>query len=313
MSLLPSPADRSLVVFRAGVALTYERRLLLALLLIVGGFAIQGVSGSFLAGVLPLLGGNLLLIVRGYDNRVEFGSYRPDTEWERIEPARLAELEDLDRRIRRWDQSLLDVTNVGGAVMFVLVAGILAVTAALGPGPFRLLGLDGLVLLLPHWVTGVRFVLRKPKLLVKVRTLLALLDGEKSRLAEHDVVALALLEGEDTRVPVDVKIKVDLAGHHASFLGLYGQVVLNEVQGHSYPYFYVVLVARKGFRLDALTAGHQPASGITREFKRQDAVEVLVLRQTTSRTSGYHTKPPAVSRIFRDGLELAERVASGQV
>jgi hypothetical protein len=51
---------------------------------------------------------------------------------------------------------------------------------------------------------------------------------------------LMALRGEQAQIPKDVKFRVEPAGGMEGFLGLYGQVVLNEVQGRSYPYFYVV-------------------------------------------------------------------------
>ena len=40
-----------------------------------------------------------------------------------------------------------------------------------------------------------------------------------------------------------------------------------------------------------------------------EGVEVLVIRQFTTKKSGYHTKARAAQRIFEEGLTLAERVA----
>ena len=112
-------------------------------------------------------------------------------------------------------------------------------------------------------------------------------------------------------IPDDLKFRVDIKDRDKDFLGLYGQVVLNEVQGKSYPYFYVVLVARRGYGLEATGKGvFRP--GVTTEFKVQDQVEVFVIRQKTTKTSGYHTKPGDALLILGDGLGLAERLAVKQ-
>jgi hypothetical protein len=81
------------------------------------------------------------------------------------------------------------------------------------------------------------------------------------------------------------------------------------VQGTSYPYFYVVLVARKGFGLRDAYSAHNAGHRVTKEFKYEGEVEVMVLRQETTKTSGYHTKPAVANEIFYEGLELAEQVA----
>ena len=46
-----------------------------------------------------------------------------------------------------------------------------------------------------------------------------------------------------------------------------------------------------------------------KEFKEEGDVEVFVIRQHTTRTSGYHTKYKDVRRIFLEGLEVAEQAA----
>ena len=92
-------------------------------------------------------------------------------------------------------------------------------------------------------------------------------------------------------------------------MGLYGQVVTNDVNGTSYPYFYVVLVARKGFGLQPVFQAYRPPKKMTKEFKVEDDVEVFVIRQTTSKTSGYHTKNKKMTAILKAGIALADQVA----
>ena len=172
-----------------------------------------------------------------------------------------------------------------------------------------------LLLLVPHWVTGIRSILRKPKLLVRVDAIKAVLDGAADALRPHEVSLMMQLRGgaDATRLPEDVKFKVDPAGHHPDFLGLYGQVVINDVQGTSHPYFYVVLVAKNGYRLPAATTRFRPPQNTVVESKHQDQVEVLVVRQRPSKTSGYETKDEVAVAILEAGLGLAEQVAQGPV
>jgi len=310
--ILPPATDRPIVVFQVWPSLPYRARLFAAFVLIGTGLATQIVTASFLWGALLVAAGNLLVLVSGYDNRVDFGKFDAAAEWVPIERERLAELRRLDRRIRRWDRSALDVTNPLGAAIFVLVTLGLGATAFLVQGPARILVLDAALLLLPHWVTGVRSVLRLPKLLVKielVQGLLAKLDGA---LQPHRVHLLALLGGGETPIPQDLKFRVDPAGKPQGFLGLHGQVVLNEVQGRSYPYFYVVLVARRGYGIGEIYGRYRAPGGLTKEFDRKDEVEVLVIRRTTTKTSGYHTDLATAAEILKEGLALAEEAVAGR-
>ncbi len=305
-----SSADRGIVVFLFWRSLSYGKRLALAFGLILAGFAIQVVTGLFLAGALPILAGNLLLLVKGYNNRVDFGRYDATAEWETADMGKLDEIMALDKRIRQWDSSLLDVSNLSGGCLFAVVLAILGFTAVVTEGFTRVLALDAMVLLLPHWITGIRSTLVLPRLLVKVRTTQELLQDASvsQRVKDHKVDLLVLLKGKKKRLPDDLKLRVTLKGQHRDFFGLYAQVVVNEVNGTSYPYLYVVLVARKGYGLQGAFDRYQPGPGLLKEFKEQDEAQVLVIRQKTTARTGYSTDRFASCRIFLEGLSLAQAV-----
>jgi hypothetical protein len=309
--MLPTKSDRGIVVFHMLPSLAYERRWAAALALIAAGLAWQLTTGAIVGGAILVGCGNLLLLVRGYDNRVDPGAYDPSVQWERVELSMLNDLVNLDRKIRRWDRSAVDVSNPLGSGVFVIVAGVLVAMVVWNPLELRILGVDGLVLLVPHWITGIRRILVRPNLIVRVDMLRNLLASGAQFLEPHTVHLNVLLEGGEVRVPKDAKLKIDIAGRHEDFLGLYGQVVINEVQGTSYPYFYVVLVAKRGFGLDRVGATYEPGPKMVREGKRQGEVDVLVIRQETTKQSGYHTDEAAALRILKAGLRLAEQVAPG--
>ena len=308
--ILPDKQDRGIVVFLFLPSIPYEKRLTIAFVLIAAGILIQFVTGVFTVGAMAVVLGNLLLLVKGYDNRVETKAFLADVSWERVDKKKFTELKQLDKSIRRWDRSALDVSNWLGAIVFVVVASALVAIAFWQTGLLRILALDALLLLLPHWLTGIRRILRMPGLLVRTECLEAVLARGQRRLKDHEVTLLMLLGGE-TRLPADVKFKIDIADHHEDFLGYYGQVVINEVQGTSYPYFYTVLVARTGFGLKDLFDRYKAPLDVTKEFKYQREVEVMVIRQTTTKDSGYETKPADAYKIFFEGLLQAETVAKG--
>lgn len=314
--ILPARSDRGTVVFVFFPSLSYDTRLAVSFIIIAAGLALQLAGGAVLPGILVVGAGNLLLVVKGYDNRVDAGAFDAGAQWERVGIEKLHELKVLDRKMRRWDRSLIDVTNPLGAVAFVLLVGVFALIMIASLNAYSdigrygfILALNAVVLFLPHWITGIRSILRRPGLLVRIEAIEEVLDRAKRRLKDHEVTLLMLLTGGEVSFPEDVKFKIDIAGRDPDFLGLYGQVVINEVQGTSYPYFYVVLVARKGYGLREAYRDHEPGGGITKEFKYEGEVEVMVLRQHTTKRSGYHTNPATASSIFYEGLNLAERVA----
>jgi hypothetical protein len=305
-----SPDERGIVVFSVWQSLSYDKRMLLGFGLILLGFIVQGVTRSFVPGAPFILAGNLLLIVKGYNNKIDLGQYDPGAQWENADIDTLDKLVTLDGKIRDWDISMLDITNLLGAMVFILVMVPLGWLAYIGRGLNQVLVLDSMLLLLPHWITGIRSILVLPRLLVKVKTLRDLLQDPAVRSLGKDykIDLLVLLKGQEAKVPDDVKIRVSFPGQHKDFLGFYGQVVINEVDGKSYPYFYVVLVARKGYGLGQVHP-HSAAHNLLLEFKVQEETEVLVIRQKTTKTSGYHTDPVMVMNIFEEGFRIGQKVA----
>jgi hypothetical protein len=71
----------------------------------------------------------------------------------------------------------------------------------------------------------------------------------------------------------------------------------------------VVLVAKKGFGLEDAFKNFIPPAKITKEFKIEGDVEVFVIRQATTKTSGYHTRDKQMGSILAAGINLAENYA----
>lgn len=310
-----SAEDRNVVVFHIWKSLAYHQRMMISFLMILSGMAIQTAMTAFFPGCAFVLLGNLLLLVRGYDNRVQLGKFAPEASWEKVDRSKFLEVERLHRDMRRWDRSFLDITNKLGFFVFAIIAAVIGVFLMMGvekgdPISVIISGDAGL-LLFPHWFTGIRSILTQPLLVLKIKTFQQVLNTKnRSWLSGVDVEYFILMKGADTRIPDDVKIRLDIKNKPKDFLGLYGQVVANTVNGNSYPYFYVVLVARKGFGLSKIHDAFSPPKNITKEFKVEDDVEVLVIRQTTTRTSGYHTKEKQMSVILSSGLDLARQAGA---
>lgn len=322
-----SQKDRGTVVFLVWKSLPYNARLFLSFGLITAGLILQFAAGilfssesfsvasiisypvQFMVGAVPILLGSLLLLVRGYDNRVDSARLDPTATWEIVERAKLLELTELERKIRKWDASALDVTNTAGLLLFLVVTAVLIILSVFLTGMARIMAMDAMLLMLPQWITGIRRILVLPDLSVRINTLTQILAAAGDELKDDRVDIMMLLKGKETRIPDDVKIRVNLKGQKPDFMGLYGQVVINSVQGRSYPYFYVVLVAKKGFGLKASFDVFQLPPELVKEFGDDGEVEFIVIRQATTKTSGYDVKPETAGTIFRLGLGLARKVA----
>ena len=309
-------AEQGIVVFKIWQSLAYKKRILLSSILIIIGLLLQLFSKMLFPGVVLVFLGNLFLLPSGYDNRIKIGRYNPKAGWENVAKSKLEEFLLLDKKIRKWDRSSMDITNVLGFFTFLILTGVLVILFLISleesNKALEILSINGAVLLIPFWVTGVRSKYRILKVIQKIKLILKLLGKEElqAKLKRHDVDYFFLLGGKkEAKVPVDVKFRVDIENRHKDFLGLYGQIVLNSVQNTTYPYFYMVLVAKLKFGLDGIYKSYIPGPSIVKQYKIQSDVEVLVIRQKTTRKSGYHTKDKQVYNIFTEGLQLAEKAA----
>jgi len=279
--------------------------------LIAAGLFVQAALVNVLPGILLVLLGNALLLVKGLDNRVELGKFHAEANWQRIDKAKLDEIPAIHKRMRTWDRSLFDPTNPAGGFAFggmVLCLWTLWQASGEFESPvLRIFVYNALALLLPHWLTGIKRTMTAPDAVLRAKLFSQLLDRNKTALDGREIEYYSLLKGDKAKIPQDLKIRVKLPNQPDGFLGLYGQIVLNSVSSSVYPYFYTVLVAKKGFGLDRLK-NENAGSGCVIESKMQDGVEVLVLRQTTTKTSGYHTNNRTMDGILRRGIELAGTV-----
>ena len=107
---------------------------------------------------------------------------------------------------------------------------------------------------------------------------------------------------EGDRVPLAARVFVRLPDARKDFLGVQFQVALNDVQGTKFPYLYAVIIARHSFGLDSKKVRLNKERGRTKltvERNRESDVDVIVIRQHTTKKSGYHTKDAAIRDIVR--------------
>jgi hypothetical protein len=232
----------------------------------------------------------------------------------------------MEREVKRWDESFTDFTCVSGFVSLVLVAGGVAVIFLVLQSSSDLrfwapiFVADAVVLLLPHWLTGTRRGWRP----VALRQTIDALEIAMSAIDRFEAPPCQIqplfevAERRERQVPVNARVFVRFPDGPSDFLGMQFQVALNNVQGTHYPYLYAVLVARQGFGLidqHLATIRNLAKSGTSKkqsrqtiESSREDDVEVIIIRQHTTKKSGYHTKPAAVRQIALTAWRSAEHV-----
>jgi len=196
------------------------------------------------------------------------------------------------------DRDVFDISNASGALVFVFFMAVLFVLSLIMftiPGCFRvgmILITDSAVLVLPVWFSGIRRVFKQRKLMIKIDIIQ---DMEKyfatvRKEGEHFKPALLLARNRKGEcMPKDARFTVFFDGMPADFYGVQAQININEVQGGYYPYFYCVIPAKTGFGLREFLNRIQKGKNIVVEFQEDGQAEVIVIRQYTTKTSGYHT------------------------
>jgi hypothetical protein len=302
--------EEKIVVYHLFRRMPVRIRMVIAFLLITGGFAIQLLMMKLLPGVVISFMGMLLLLVKGYSNKVNFKGYDPSAKWEVVERSTLEQVLELNRNMKKWARSATGISSGAGVLLFFLLligfGFLLAVAYSSQNTAMMMVVVNAALLILPFWFSGNKRVLTTPRLVLKIESFLGVIDDVKEQLADHPVDYYLLKLGSDQKVPDDVKLRIQFKGQSEGFMGMYAQISINSVNGSDYPYFYVVFVAKKDFGLKKHFDTVSIPFGMVKEYEENKDVEVMVVRQLTTKTTGYHTVPAVMSVIFRVGMKAGE-------
>ncbi len=330
--LVALESQEPVLAFSLFKKMTYRKRMLWVAGLSIAGILLQVGFLNAWVGFPFLLVAVLCSWVRGFDNKLDKRAFHHGTAWESVPFERVRTIEALDKKMTRWDASAFDVTSMGGCALLgtlgLVYVGVLvfAVGRLEDDGAFILI-MDIPLLIMSQWFNGMRRIHRLPDLLIKVKHVLEVASIVSGPLEQFGELKAQLLmrglkqtktkaeakakdpeeDAQEKRMPLDLKLSIRPQDAPKSFYGIQAQVVLNRVQGRAYPYFYAVVVAEDGSGLlDASKEVPMPL-GIILETKRQDDVEIAIVRQKTTKTSGYHTKPEVSANILRTGLKIGEQ------
>jgi hypothetical protein len=318
LKIFPDPERRDEIRFLFFKTIRYNIRVAIIVSCIVVGSMIQ-LFFSFWVGLILLALATAMSLIKGYELTIT--AKRKSEKWDQVTPDEYKKVKAKQKALARWDLDAFDITNPLGATIFV-VLGIAAVLIWLvlqnQPGHIGMYwALDCLVLLAPHWVTGVKGYLRQDQLLIKIKLLEKVME-ELTNPSDIQVLPMLATQAteEDKRFPTDVRLMLRLIGAPAEFLGVQVQISINSVQGTDYPYLYCVLLARSEARIFANwrdIVKDMPEfreSILPGEPRNEQGVDVLVIRQKTTQTSGYHTKPDQALFIVTFAVRVARRICN---
>lgn len=313
----PPPEKRDSVHFYFAKEMDYDRRVFVTIGLLAIGLLLQVIFLVPWFGIPFLIMAVGLMLVKGYDSRARLKKYQPDANWTDVDMAKIDQIEELRKRNKDWDKDAIDISNFQGCMMFLVVAiavvALTVLTMLLTNDIYvtLIIPMDAFILFVPMWFTGMRFVLTQPNLAVKIKVLKLVEDYFNKLKTEGEVFVPAMMLTKDDKgnaVPTDVRFTIRFAQPPPGLYGLQAQININLVQGNSYPYFYCVIAARPGFGLGRYQATELQTKQVIIEYQEDANAEVLVIRQFTTKTSGYHTKDRTCWEILWIAVQLARRV-----
>ncbi|MFH1360951.1 MAG: hypothetical protein ABIJ41_07995 [Candidatus Omnitrophota bacterium] len=312
MSFFPDPQRQGDIKFIFFKDVPYLTRMQCIIGLFIGGFLIQ-LFLNFIFGLILIGLGTAFSLIQGY-------SAKPKTvtteEWKQVTPDEYKKVRSKQKQLERWDRDAFDITNPLGIAVVVLIGVVCFIIWMIieGLGQHRLASYwtwDVLLILAPHWITGTRSFLRKDRLIIKIELLEKIMDYLREPSDIQVLPMLSTCEAQKGgRIPMDARLLVRILDAPDFFLGLQIQISINTVEGRDYPYLYCVFIAKQG--ADILRKKKQlierSPSKLTLEKTTSVDVDVLVIRQKTTRNSEYHTNLSASKHIVQAALDLTRQL-----
>ncbi|NLD48337.1 MAG: hypothetical protein GX660_14280 [Clostridiaceae bacterium] len=294
----PPPEKQGIVKFYILKNLSYSSRMAAYMLLLVIGFFFQVYFLSISPGIFFLLFATLLNLVKGYDSRARLNSFSTDHNWTEVKIEQIYEIEKLDDKMTKWDKDMLDITNSLGVAIFLLILaglffGSIFLAIFTSSSVAKILAVDVAILVLPLWFNGTRRILKQNNLRIKVDIVAKMYQFFTAIKKEGENFKPSIMLARDNTgksIPKDIRFAITFDNMPDGFYGVQAQINLNMVQGTSYPYFYCVIPAKLGFGLEQFVYKIAKTKNVTIECQKSNDTEVLVIRQFTTNTSGYHTK-----------------------
>lgn len=318
MAFFPDPQKQGDIKFYIAKSLPYILRMTIVMIFIIAGVLIQAFL-SFWLGLVLVVCGTGLSLIKGYQPipKTMFGTEK----WDQVTPNEYKKIKFKEEQIDKWDTDAFDVTNPRGLIFFIFICSPIIALLFFAPAVSLILGsltvyvlVDIAVILVPHWVTGIRNYLKKDKLIIKINILEKIMDMLS---APSDVQVLPMLSTLETkegkRVPEDARLMLKFLNAPADFLGVQVQLSINSVQGTDYPYLYCVVLAKKEEKLfnkksKIVESVIGATNNVISETQTSEDVDVLVIRQFTTKTSGYHTDLNACKNIVNASVNLARKL-----
>lgn len=289
-------------------------RNILTILLFFAGYALQLSARNILVGLPFFILCLLLNLIRGFSLKpIRAMTY----EWQEVTPAKINKVNKHCQKLER-----LRSGNIGCILFFIFVVflfifgvSLLEIFVKDRENAFALTALfvDSLVIFAGLVLSGRRSIWIPNNLTTKTAVIQRILKHPNFS-KNPDIKIIPYLEIGETKegtFPNDTRILVRFKDAPEEFIGLQYQISINNVKDKAYPYCYSVIIARPSFRL---FEKFKPVSlnKITIETERSEEADVIIIRQTTTKTSGYYTDPAMQDYILSASIEITKKILSAQ-
>lgn len=291
--------------------LNYTLRIVITLFLIIIAVFIQFYLDRAIPGFIILFLASIFNIIRNVKYEANPSA---KTEWKEVTE------EEYRKFIKRMEK-LKKLQGVGFAGKFTVIFIATFLFVFFGPLITRIfllnknlttLIIDFLVLFLPVFLSGNKFlkIENEDNAFIKVKNLLYLLDFTEIKNKKYDLIPYFEISEVKNKgkIPVDAKIMLKVKNSPPGLIGIQFQVSINRVQSRKYPYFYGVIIAKKDFNLFEKLGKLKSEDNIKFEFSKQEDVDVIVIRQKTTKRSGYYTDENMLKKITLISLETFENI-----
>jgi hypothetical protein len=280
-----------------------------SVILIVTGFLIQLSTRSILAGI------PFILICAGLNLIKGISIKRPrsyDLKWQEVTPDKIEQVLRHCRRVKKFQSQNLGCFIIAAFVLVFVFAFFHPVIKDIPLSfPATVTIINAVVLFAGLIISGRKNAWAPRALDIKAEIVKRVMQTPmvSTDPGIKPIPFMEIGQTPDGSFPNDMRILFRFNDAPDTFVGLQAQISINAVKSTMYPYFYTVIIARPQFNLfDKFESLGVALEGITIETKRSNDVDVIVLRQTTTKTSGYHTNNEVQQYILSRSIELVKRI-----
>lgn len=291
--------------------LSLTLRITITLFLIISAIFLQFYFEKYAHGFFILLLASVFNLVRNIKYEVETSGKR---EWKEVTE------EEYKKFLKRMEK----IKKIRGlslsakfSLLFIPIFLISFFSPFVAKGSFInknviIIFTDSLILFLPVFFSGNKFFRmgEEEDTYIKAKNLLYLLNFSELKTKKYDVIPYFEIAKVKNRgeVPCDARVLIKIKDMNKNFIGVQFQVSINNVRNRKYPYFYGIIIAKKDFDLFKKLRNLRNRDNTVFEFSEEEDVDVVVIRQKTTKTSGYYTDKSAIERIIYTSLQLVENI-----